>query len=91
MHTNDPDELSQEWLEVTHSASWEIASRLHELGVPCARHPYQPLKLYPHTPLALIQTWSVFRQFTQSRSELSDWLDRCWVYSMPTSHCPESH
>ncbi|MEL6321037.1 MAG: Asr1405/Asl0597 family protein [Cyanobacteria bacterium J06626_14] len=79
MDSNGLDNVSQGWLEVRHHASWEIFVRLQELDVPCSREPYHPLKIHARTPLALVQSWSVFRQFTQSRSELSSWLDRCWM------------
>ncbi|MEM7771866.1 MAG: Asr1405/Asl0597 family protein [Cyanobacteria bacterium P01_E01_bin.6] len=85
MDMNEPNNLRNEWLETRHEASWEICARLQELGVGCSRKPYQPLQIKADTPLALIQSWSVFRQFTHSRSELASWLDTCWVCSTPKS------
>ncbi|MEB3210093.1 MAG: hypothetical protein VKL39_02005 [Leptolyngbyaceae bacterium] len=80
MNVDKPDNLPCEWIETRHAASWEICMRLKELGVSCEREPYQPLKIQPHSPLAVAQAWSVFRQFTHPRSELASWLDHCWSY-----------
>jgi hypothetical protein len=57
---------------------WQIYRRLQELGIPCYCRAYQPLQVGVQSGLALVQLWSVVRQFDAPRMENVARLDRCW-------------
>ncbi|MEL6225231.1 MAG: Asr1405/Asl0597 family protein [Cyanobacteria bacterium J06627_8] len=91
MNEDKLDDLSNGWVETQHVSPWEIYTRLKELDIPCHRQPYEPLKIHVHSPLAIVQAWSVCRQFTQSRVELVDWLNSCWLCPLQSSHSSLEH
>ena len=88
MDIDGPDDSFEGWLEIDCYSSWEIYFRLQELDVPCFRESYQPLQVNTDTPLALVQAWSVFRQFTQPRQVLVSWLNHCWAQAVQEPYFP---
>jgi hypothetical protein len=66
---------------------WQIYHRLRELEISCECSAGKPLRVVVDTPTAAIQVWSVARQpsmlhgrgFANERSQLVDWLDRCFT------------
>ena len=66
---------------------WQIHRRLQELKIPCECSTGQLLIVTVDTPTAAIQVWSVTRTqsilhgrgFANGRSQLVDWLDRCFT------------
>ena len=57
---------------------WWVYHRLQSLEVPCRCQCYKPLQVEVYSPLSTVQIWSVMRQTTASRQELTDWLETCW-------------
>jgi hypothetical protein len=60
------------------SPLWQAYQRLQELGIPCQCCGNGYLQVVIDNPTAALQLWSVVRQMTASRRELTDWLQRCW-------------
>ena len=58
---------------------WQIHRRLQELKIPCKCSTGQLLIVTVDTPTAAIQVWSVARQPLVRRSQLVNWLDRCFA------------
>jgi hypothetical protein len=69
-------------VSVTRSDRWQAYQRLQELDIACACPVDGSLQVNLNTPLAAIQLWSVVKQLTTSRRDLSDWLKHCW--SLPS-------
>ncbi len=57
---------------------WRIYYRLQELMIPCLCLPTGNLQVEVQNAIAAILLRSVVQQFVNSRSELVNWLDRCW-------------
>ncbi len=74
MENNDVSQVIEvDWLD-----RWQVYYRLKDLEIPCSCRSNQPLKASPNHTQAVIQLWSVTRQFTSNRQELIDWLNQCW-------------
>jgi hypothetical protein len=58
---------------------WQIYRRLQELRIPCKCSTGQLLVVTVDTPTAAIQVWSVTRMQSIGRSQLVNWLDRCFT------------
>jgi hypothetical protein len=76
----DPDSATSVALTIDLQVAdrWQIYRRLQELGIPCQCRAHQPLQVEVQSGLALVQLWSVVRQFDASRGENVARLDRCW-------------
>jgi hypothetical protein len=57
---------------------WSIHRRLQELNIPCACPADGTLRVEVNHALALLLVRSAVRQFSTSRQEGIDWLERCW-------------
>lgn len=57
---------------------WSIHHRLQELNIPSACPADGTLRVEVNHALALLLVRSAVRQFSTSRQENVDWLDRCW-------------
>ncbi len=57
---------------------WSIHHRLQELNIACACPADGTLRVEVNHVVELILARSTVRQFTTSRQEQLDWLDRCW-------------
>lgn len=57
---------------------WSIHHRLQELNITCACPADGTLRVEVNHVLDLVLTRSAVRQFTTSRQDNIDWLDRCW-------------
>ncbi|WP_008319399.1 Asr1405/Asl0597 family protein [Leptolyngbya sp. PCC 6406] len=57
---------------------WSIHRRLQELNIPCACPADGTLRVDVNHALALLLVRSAVRQFSTSRQEGIDWLERCW-------------
>lgn len=78
MLSNNQRSLHPEIVTVQWSDRWQIYHRLQSLDIPCQCKTNKPLQVKLEDTRAAIQLWSVARQYTASRQELIDWLDRCW-------------
>jgi hypothetical protein len=71
-----------DWIFIIDAAwgdRWQIYHRLQELKIPCQCSTGKPLTVAVDTPTAAIQVWSVARQSSIERSQLVDWLARCFT------------
>jgi hypothetical protein len=71
-----------DWIFIIDAAwgdRWQIYHRLQELEISCKCSTGNPLTVAVDTPTAAIQVWSVARQPSTDRSQLVDWLDRCFT------------
>ncbi|WP_309743715.1 MULTISPECIES: Asr1405/Asl0597 family protein [unclassified Chamaesiphon] len=71
-----------DWISIVDIAwgeRWQIHRRLQELKIPCKCSTGQLLLVTVDTPTAAIQVWSVTRTQSLDRSQLVDWLDRCFT------------
>ncbi|MDX2214566.1 MAG: hypothetical protein SFY66_14845 [Oculatellaceae cyanobacterium bins.114] len=69
---------SAQLIEIPISDRWQVYYRLRELGIPCTCLKDGSLWAEINTPLAAAQLWSITFQLKASRSQLVDWLNRCW-------------
>lgn len=65
-------------VEVDWCDRWIVYQRLQELDIPCSCATHKPLQAQVSSPTAMIQLWSVTKQYSSSRQELIDWLKGCW-------------
>lgn len=71
-----------DWIFIIDTAwgdRWQVYRRLLELKIPCQCSTGKPLTVTVDTPTAAIQVWSVTRTQSIDRSQLVDWLDRCFT------------
>ncbi|HAX80893.1 MAG TPA: hypothetical protein DCY88_34920 [Cyanobacteria bacterium UBA11372] len=57
---------------------WQVYQRLQELGIACLCSSDGYLTAAINTPTEALQLWSVVRQLTAKRREMTFWLHRCW-------------
>ena len=65
-------------IDITWGDRWQIYRRLTELKIPCTCSMGKPLTVTVDTPTAALQVWSVARQQLVDRSQLVNWLNRCF-------------
>ena len=65
-------------IEVDQCDRWIVYHRLQELNIPCSCEAHKPLQAEASSPTAMVQLWSVTKQYSASREELIDWLKGCW-------------
>ncbi|QIR37650.1 hypothetical protein HCG51_13630 [Tolypothrix sp. PCC 7910] len=70
---------SKHTLEVNWADRWQVYQRLQELEIPCWCESNQPLQVEITNPLAIIQLWSVMRQFSVSRQDIISSLEKSWL------------
>jgi hypothetical protein len=58
---------------------WRICHRLQELMIPCWCPPDGSLRVDIRDSINALLLRSVVQQFTASRPEMLDWLERCWL------------
>lgn len=58
---------------------WQIYYRLQELMIPCSCPADGSLQVEVESGVDLILVRSIVQQFTASRWELVNWLERCWL------------
>ena len=66
-------------LQVPLGDRWRIYHRLQELMIPCCCPVDGSLRIEINHGMALILLCSTVMQFTASRQELINWLERCWM------------
>lgn len=66
---------------------WQVYRRLQNLGIACWCPSDGTLWVEINGCVGATLLRSTVQQFTHSRSELADWLDRCWTTStLSTTH-----
>ncbi|MBD2163588.1 hypothetical protein H6G04_04135 [Calothrix membranacea FACHB-236] len=79
MKSSSSEVESKHTLEVNWADRWQVYQRLQELEIPCWCESNQPLQVEISNPLAIIQLWSVMRQFTVSRKDIISSLEKSWL------------
>jgi hypothetical protein len=69
-------------LQVSRSDRWSIAYRLEELDIPHRCLADGSLQVEVKSAIAALLVRSVVQEIA-SRSELIDWLERCWQVNAP--------
>lgn len=64
--------------KIDRSTRWSVCRRLQELEIPCWCPEDGTLLVEIHDCIAAVLLRSTIQQFTSTRVELADWLDRCW-------------
>jgi hypothetical protein len=67
-----------EIVQIAYSDRWRIYQRLRELKIKCWCPADGSLRVQVNNCLTAILLRSTVLQFTASRQELIDWLERCW-------------
>lgn len=65
-------------VNVSRSDRWHLCHRLQELMIPCWCLSDGTLQVEIRDGVTALLVWSVVRQLSASRSELVNWLNRCW-------------
>ncbi|QKD82743.1 hypothetical protein HPC62_11625 [Thermoleptolyngbya sichuanensis A183] len=65
-------------ISVNRCDRWSIYYRLRDLNIPCACPADGTLRVEVNHALALLLVRSALFQFSCSRQERVDWLERCW-------------
>jgi hypothetical protein len=65
-------------VKVARSDRWLVYRRLQELTIPCWCPSDGSLWVEVNHSIAAILVRSTIEQFTASRQELVEWLERCW-------------
>ncbi|MBF2083094.1 Asr1405/Asl0597 family protein [Thermoleptolyngbya sp. C42_A2020_037] len=65
-------------ISVNRCDRWSIFLRLRDLNIPCACPADGTLRVEVNHALALLLVRSALFQFSCSRQERVDWLERCW-------------
>ncbi|MGL5062988.1 MAG: Asr1405/Asl0597 family protein [Microcoleus sp.] len=78
MNPAEPELETCDIVQVSWSERWQVYRRLQELEIPCWCAVDRPLRVKVNTPKQVAQLGSVLRQFSASRRELVQLLDRCW-------------
>ena len=78
----DTEGLMGQIVQVSFVDRWQVYYRLKELKIPCWCHADGSLRVQINNSLEAILLRSAVWQLMASRSELIDWLNRCWHRSI---------
>lgn len=78
MKSSSPSQPIIYTIGIKNTGRWSIYHRLQELEIPCRCATNRPMEVELNCPYAIAQLCFVVKQLTAPRSELIDWLDRCW-------------
>ena len=73
-----PDAFVTQVAKINRSDRWSVYRRLQELKIPCWCPQDGTLWVQIDDCIDAILLRSIIQQFTSNRSELTDWLERCW-------------
>lgn len=62
---------------------WSVCRRLQELDISCTCPQDGTLQVEAESALAAVLIHSTVRQFTTTRREQANWLERCWEVDCP--------
>ncbi len=78
----DPDAFVSLIATIQRSDRWQVYRRLKNLGIACWCPSDGTLWVEVNGCVGATLLRSTVQQFTHSRLELADWLDRCWTTSI---------
>ena len=73
-----PDAFVSQVAKINRSERWCVYRRLQELNIPCWCPEDGTLWIEIDRCIHAILLRSTIQQFVGTRSELTDWLERCW-------------
>ncbi len=73
-----PDAFVSQVAKINRSDRWTVYRRLQELNIPCWCPEDGTLWIEIDRCSHAILLRSTIQQFVSTRSELTDWLERCW-------------
>ncbi|MGV2830928.1 Asr1405/Asl0597 family protein [Myxosarcina sp. GI1(2024)] len=73
-----PDAIVSQVAKIDRSDRWIVYRRLQELNISCWCPQDGTLWVQIDRCIDAVLLRSTIQQFTSTRSELSDWLERCW-------------
>ncbi len=78
MDPNNLESQANHVIAVSGTDRWSVYHRLQDLTISCNCPSNRPLVAKIDTATSAIQLWSVVKRVTGNRSELIEWLKRCW-------------
>jgi hypothetical protein len=75
--------LAGQLVEISRPNRWQVYHRLQELMIPCWCPNDGSLRVEVNNSIEAILVRSTVQQFIASRTELIDWLERCWRTKIP--------
>ncbi len=75
-----PDVFISQVAKIKRSDRWIVYRRLQELNIPCWCPSDGTLWIEIDRCIDAILLRSTVHQFVSTRSELADWLERCWSF-----------
>ncbi|HAX78619.1 MAG TPA: hypothetical protein DCY88_23005 [Cyanobacteria bacterium UBA11372] len=75
-----PDALTGQVVQISQLDRWQVYRRLQELTIPCCCPNDGSLRVEVNNSIDAVLVRSTVLQFIASRSELIDWLERCWKF-----------
>ena len=79
-NSTHPDAMFSQVAKIHRSDRWIVYRRLQELNIPCWCPPDGTLWIEIDRCIHAILLRSTIQQFVSSRSELTEWLERCWSF-----------
>lgn len=73
-----PDTFVSQVVKIDRSDRWSVYRRLQELNIPCWCPEDGTLWIEIDRCIHAVLLRSTIQQFACTRSELADWLERCW-------------
>ena len=73
-----PDAIVSQVAKINRSDRWSVYRRLQELNIPCWCPEDGTLWIEIDRCIHAVLLRSTIQQFVSTRSELTDWLERCW-------------
>jgi hypothetical protein len=80
--TNETEAPPGQVIAVPKGDRWRIHHRLQELKIPSRCTADGSLRVEIDHAIELLLVYSIHRQFTATRQELVNWLERCWQMQM---------
>ena len=79
--STSPDVFKSQVAKIKRGDRWTVYRRLQELNIPCWCPPDGTLWIEVDRCIHAILLRSTIQQFVGTRSELIDWLERCWSFN----------
>lgn len=79
----NPDALIGQVVQISRLDRWQVYQRLQQLMIPCWCPNDGSLRVEVNNSIEAVLVRSTVLQFIATRSELVDWLERCWECGKP--------
>ena len=78
MNQSSHNPVAGQVVSISRSDRWQVHARLQELDISSACLSDGSFQVKINTPLDALQLWSVIYQFTASRNQMTERLERCF-------------